>query len=237
MDIFQKAFGRIRTTNTKKRTFSNMFSGLGTGYILYYQNANNDYLSGNLQSALNNINKTIEKSDINDWKHFAFRGNIYEDLKNYQQAITDYEQAIEYAQSDIEVYALYHQIGFCYLNLNNNEKASEFYTYSIDLKKQHPNTEFNSDQEGMDGGVMLGVPFKRMYNNRGNALMNLGKLNEALENCKLSIDYDRQYSNPYLLLAQIYSKAGQEQEALNFLRTSAQLGNATALSMLRQMGY
>ncbi|HRA73963.1 MAG TPA: tetratricopeptide repeat protein [Flavobacterium sp.] len=237
MDIFQKAFGRNKINITKKRTFSNIFSGIGTGYIVYYQNANNDYLNGNLQSALTNINKTIEKSDINDWRHFAFRANIYEDLKNYHQAIADYQQAIEYAQTDVEVYALYHQIGFCYFNLDDDPKALEFYTYSIELKKQHQNSNHNPDQEGMDGGVMLGLSFKRMYNNRGNILMNLGSLNDALENCKMSISYDKQYSNPYLLIAQIYSKAGQEQEALNFLKISAELGNKAAISMLSKIGY
>lgn len=232
MDFFNKAFGHNRTTNSKRRTLSNIFKGIGTGYVVFYQTANNDYLNGNLQSALININKTIEKSDINDWKHFAFRANIHEELKNYQQAITDYKQAIEYSQTDNDVYALYHQIGFCYLNLNNNQKALEFYTYSIDIKKQRDNSQYNPDQEGMDGGVMLGIPFKRMYNNRGNALLNLGNLNEALKDCETSIAYDKQYSNPYLLKAQIYSKAGQEQEALIYLKTSAQLGNNTAISML-----
>ncbi len=174
MDTFQKAFGRTRTPNEKKRTFSNMFSGLGTGYVVYYQAAINDYQSRNLQGALDNINKAIDKTDIKDWKHFAFRANLYEDMSDFKQAIADYQQAIEYAQSDVDVYALYHQIGFCYLNQNNNQKAAEFYTYAIDLKKQHSNSEFNPDQEGMDAGVMLGVPFKRMFNNRANSQFNLG---------------------------------------------------------------
>jgi|SRR5690606_21932851 len=235
MDTFQRAFGRERIVNTKKRTFSNLFRGLGSGYIVYYRAADNDYLRGDIQSALTNINKTIEKSDIYDWKHFAFRANLNEDLKNYQLAITDYQQAIEYAQSDIDVYALYHQIGFCHLNLNNNKKALEFYTYAIELKKQHPNSEFDTDREGMDGGVMLGIPFKRMYNNRGDALMNLGKFNEALEDCEISISYDKQYSNPYLLIANIFSKTGQEQEAMNFLKAAAQLGNKNAISIIEQL--
>jgi tetratricopeptide (TPR) repeat protein len=193
-------------------------------------------LNGNNQDALASINIVIKKSDINDWQHYAFRGNVYEDLREYKQAITDYEQAIKFNANEIQVYALYHQIGFCYLSLGNNQKAFEFYTQAIDLKKQHPNSLQNKDLEGMDGGVMLGLSFKKMYNNRANALKNLGKLNEAVEDCKKSLSFDKNYSNPYLMLSQIYSKAGQEQEATKYLQISAQLGNQSAISILRQLG-
>jgi len=50
------------------------------------------------------------------------------------------------------------------------------------------------------------------------------KLNEAVEDCKQSLQFDQNYSNPYLLLSQIYSSAGQEQEAIKYLKISAQLG-------------
>lgn len=236
MGIFEKAFGNKRPKNTKKRTFGNIFKGLSSNYLQSYQKAISDYSAKNLQSALNNIDKTIEKADVNDWKHFAFRANIYEDLGRYEKAIKDYEIAIGYSSSDIYVYALYHQIGFCFLSLGNDNKAIEFYSYAIELKSQHPNTEHNPDQEGMDLGVLLGVPFKRMYNNRANAKKNIGKLNEAVEDCKKSLNYDKNYSNPYLMLSQIYSSAGQEEKAIEFLKISAQLGNRSALSTLKQIG-
>jgi len=237
METFEQAFKRVRTENTKKRTFANLLGGLSSNYLTYYQTAINDYNSQNLYSALDNINKTIEKSDINDWKHFAFRANVNEDLHRFKEAISDYEKAIDFSTNDINVYALYHQIGFCYLNHGNNNKAIEFYTYSINLKNQHPNNESNKDIEGMDMGVLLGVPFKRMYNNRANAYLNLGQLNESLQDCKKSIGYDKNYSNPYLVLANIYSKAGQEAKAIEYLKISAQLGNRNAQLTLKDIGY
>lgn len=236
MEAFEKAFKRVRTENTKKRTFSNLLGGISSNYLTYYQTAINAYNNQNLNSAIENINTTIEKSDINDWKHFAFRANVYEDLRRFPEAISDYEKAIEFATNDIVVYALYHQIGYCYLNLGNNNKAIEFYTYSIDLKNRHPNNESNKDIEGMDMGVLLGVPFKRMYNNRANAHLNVGQLNESLEDCKKSIGYDKNYSNPYLVLSNIYSKAGQESKAIEYLKISAQLGNRNAQATLRDIG-
>ncbi|WP_111966940.1 tetratricopeptide repeat protein [Capnocytophaga canis] len=153
-----------------------------------------------------------------------------EDLGRYNEAIENYTKAIDYASDDIRIYAQYHQIGFCYMSLNNHKKA-------IELKKKHPNSPLNEDLEGMYMGVMLGVEFKRMYNNRGNSLKNIGRLQDAFEDCKKALEYDVNYSNPYLLLSQIFSQADQEDKALIFLKKSADLGNQNAQRMLRQLGY
>lgn len=234
MEIFEKAFKRTRTLKTKKRSFINLLKGISSNHLSFYQAAINAYNNQNLNSALENINMTIEKSDVDDWKHYAFRANILEDLHKFQAAISDYEKAIEFSENDNVVYALYHQIGYCYLSIGNDLKAVEFYSYSIDIKSNHPNPK--SDIEGIDMGVLLGVPFKRMFNNRANAQLNLGKLNESLEDCKKSISYDKNYSNPYFVLSNVYSKAGQEAKAIEFLRISASLGNRTAQATLREIG-
>lgn len=235
MNTFRKAFGRDKLPNTKTRTFSNMFKGISKGYLRYYYNAKSDFLKGNYSSALININKTIDNSDVNDWKHFAFKAKLLEDLRRYNEAIDEYQIAIEYSINDINVYALYHQIGICYLFSGNNEKANDFYTYAIELKKQHCNSEFNLDIEGMDDGILLGLPFERLYNNRGNALKNLNKLNEALEDCNRALSYDNQYSNTYLLMSQIYNQAEHVNKSIEMLEISAQLGNQYAIKTLKQI--
>ena len=235
METFEKAFGRKRISADKQKTFADISGILNSASFDYFQMATKDYLNGNLHNALSNINKSIDNSEICNWEKCAFRANIYEDLKDFRKAILNYEQAIEYAFDDVLVYALYHQIGYCYVMLNDNPKALEFYTYAIDLKKQHPNTEICPDQEGLNGGVLLGVPLKKMYNNRGNANLNLGRLYETGIDCKAAIDCDKDYSNPYLLMAQVFSKEGKEAEAMNCLEAAASLGNKTAISMLQRL--
>ncbi|MFJ1331907.1 tetratricopeptide repeat protein [Capnocytophaga canimorsus] len=238
MNIFYEAFRRERTTNIKVRELSKiLLNGNLPEYLIHYQKAIDDYYNQNYQEALVNINKTIAISDIDDWRHFAFKANVLEDLGRYNEAIENYTKAIDYAGDDIRIYAQYHQVGFCYMSLNNHKKAIEFYTFAIELKKKHPNSPLNEDLEGMDMGVMLGVEFKRMYNNRGNSLKNIGRLQDAFEDCKKALEYDANYSNPYLLLSQIFSQAGQEDKALIFLKKSANLGNQNAQRMLRQLGY
>lgn len=235
MSIFKKLFGFEKKENTNTRTFANLDRALKTGYLEDYQTAENAYLSGNLAEALNYINSTIQKSDISDWKQYAFRANVYEDQKKYTEAITDYNKAIELSNSELSVYQLYHQIGYCYLNLGNNKKAEEFYTAASDIKKRHPNSEDNPDMEGMMGGVMMGLPFERLYNNRGNARKNLGKLQEGFEDCKKALEYNPTYSNPYLLAGQIQHLAGNSEEAVRLVNQSIKMGNHSGHKILKDI--
>ena len=72
----KKLLIKIRIENIQKRTFANLSTGISTNYLSFYLLAINDINNNNLNSALENINKTIEKSDITDWKHYAFRANV-----------------------------------------------------------------------------------------------------------------------------------------------------------------
>lgn len=235
MSIFKKLFGFDKKENTNTRTFGNMERGLSNGYLQDYKIAESAYLSGDLDKALSYINTTIHKSDISDWHHYAFRANVYEDQAKHTEAITDYNKAIELSNSELSVYQLYHQIGFCYLTLGNNKKAEEFYTAAIEIKKKHPNTELNPDMEGMMGGVLMGLPFERLYNNRGNARKNLGKLQEGFEDCKKALEYNPNYSNPYLLAGQIQYQAGNIDEAVKLVNHSIKMGNQNGHKILKEI--
>jgi tetratricopeptide (TPR) repeat protein len=242
MEIFERAFNRKKSDDFKRggRKLQDSFSLVNAGdvpaYLIHYNNAIDDLQSLNLNSALVNINKTIENSDIDDWKHFALKARIQETLKDFNEAIKNYEIAIDIAASDVTVYALYHQIALCYLYIGNNYKAIDFFTYAIDLKKNHSDIEFNRDLEEEKYGVLLGLPFKRMFNNRASAYLNIGKLDESFNDCMASISYDKTYSNPYLTLATIWSKKGHEQQALELLKISAKYGNKNAMETLNKLG-
>lgn len=204
MTYFEKAFFRKRSQLKKgKKSFLKSLFGKKEDGKKYFILAETAYLHGNNLEALKMINSCIEQ-DIEKWENFAFKANVLEDLQKFQEAIKTYEKAIELSETDEKMYALYHQIGFCYLNLGENRKAKEFYTYAIELKDRL-NSMGIKDEEGMNGGIMLGLPFKRIYNNRGNAFKNLTEYELAIKDCKKALEYDEDYSNPYLLLSQIYS--------------------------------
>lgn len=242
MEIFEKAFNRQRNATYKRggRTFSELGQVLQAPvpqYVAFYKSAIDNYNSGQLQNALNLIDRTIEHSDIQDWKHFAFKANVLEDLQKYADAIKSYETSIDIEGDDVRVYALYHQIGFCYFVIGDYQNAVKFYSLALDLKKQHPNSEFNPDQEGMDMGVMKGIATKKIHNNRASAFLKLGRLDESFDDCMAAINLDKTYSNPYLTLADIYSKKGREQQGIELLKIAAQYGNKNAIITLQKLGW
>lgn len=239
MSFFEKAFLRKRSSleQTKKSIFNSLFFGKkgNQDSNKFFILAETSYLHGNNKEAIKMIEACIENGGNNEWKNFAFKANVLEDLKEYREAIKLYEMAIELSDTDETVYALYHQIGFCYLNLGNNDKAKEFYTYAIELKGKLIFTKGMKDKECMDGGVMLGLPFKRMYNNRGNAYKNMGDYSLAIKDCKKAIKYDEDYPNPYLLLSQIYSLQGNEEESYENLEYAAILGNQYSIETISKL--
>jgi len=235
MNTFKKAFGRERSVipkNTKTLAEADIIKDVNN--IIYYRTAIDEYYKNELFNALSYVNKAIELDNSN-WLFNAFKANVLEETKQYSSAIDEYIKAIEINGNDIYVYALYHQIGWCYLNINNDHKAIEFYTYAIDLELKHPNHEYNKDLEGMDNGVVVGKEMKQMYVNRGNSYKNISNLESAQQDCLEAVKCDDNYSNPYLLLYQIYIKAGLEEKAIGFLQTSARLGNQNAVRMLNEL--
>ncbi len=232
MNIFKKAFGFEKTNYKKKTSLEDINEDLR--HVIYYNLAIESYYKGELLNAIAYVNNAIELSTYN-WLHYAFKGNVLEERRLFDEAIAQYQKAIEINGDDISVYALYHQIGWCYLNINNDHKAIEFYTYAINLKLKHPNHEYNKDLEGMDNGVVVGKEMKQMYVNRGNSYKNAGNLESAQQDCLKAVKCDDNYSNPYLLLYQIYIKAGLKEKAIGFLQTSARLGNQNAVRMLNKI--
>lgn len=239
MDIFLKAFNRPKKklSKTNKSIFNSLFFGqkkINENQQIF-QLATMSYLHNDIKNALKTINSCLELGSSEKWEYFAFKANCLEDLQEFKKAIENYEIAIELSENDEDVYALYHQIGYCYLNLNDNNKAKEFYTYALQLKTELQRKN-KQDLEGLDGGVLLGVSFQRIYNNRGNALKNLDELSNAISDCEKAISIDKNYSNPYLLLSQIYNLKGDKEKSLEFLKVSARLGNNYAKNELDNIG-
>lgn len=231
MSFLKKLFG---INNQENKVTDNVIDEDSSVKQLF-QKANDLYISGFYDKSLELINQILSLSKVNNWKYLAFKANVLEDLKKYQDAIANYSRAIEWSNNEAQVYALFHQIGFCYLSLGSNSKAEDFYTTAINLKTKHPNTKFIPDIEGMDGGVMLGVKFARMYNNRGNARKNLKKFNEALLDCEMALKIDPYYANTYLLKGQIKYEQGKVDEAIQLIKKSSDLGHKSAINILNEI--
>lgn len=184
---------------------------------------------------LDQIERIIRSSTIKHWRFFAYKANFLEEIGKLEEAIESYSTAIELTKNESLVYALFHQIGYCYLGLGNNLKAEEYYTKALNLKSQHPNNSANPDLEGLDGGVLLGVKKEKIYNNRGNARKNLKKYEEALEDCEMALKINSFYPNSYLLKGQIKYEQGDINSAKQLIKKAGELGNNSAIKLLQEI--
>ncbi len=232
MSIFKKLFGKDKPSEITPTPAPQLVAKPAYNPESDYNNAFDAYANGNLPLSLKLIENIFSIVDKPQMKHYAFRANIFEDMNNHTKAISDYESAISLAPNPHNAYQFYHQIGFNYLSLKSNEQAEKFYTKAIDLKSVHPNSASDPDKEVFDEGIMKGLTFARMYNNRGNARKNQGKLDEAFEDCRKAIELEPNYSNPYLLTGQLFELKGNYSEAIKWVEKSIALGNQSANRIL-----
>lgn len=233
---FQNAFGRNRKKGWKTRSLQNFPSDIASSYLIPYQKA--IILSDNKKysDALSNIDMALNQCDIDDWRMLALKANTLKELGRFDDAIKHYEEAIDISSDDFISYALYHEIGYCHLMKGDNDRAATMFTHAINIKTNHPNKAYDNENEGINNGIYVGLPFKRMYINRANAYFNQNELNKSFEDCKTALSYDKKYSNPYLLISQIFSKTGNEQKAIEALVIAANLGNQNAIEIAKQFG-
>ena len=63
-------------------------------------------------------------------------GRVYARNGKFQDAINTWEEKLPLATNDIEKAWLFHEIGRCYLELGNNQKACEFGNKSLEAAKK-----------------------------------------------------------------------------------------------------
>jgi tetratricopeptide (TPR) repeat protein len=131
---------------------------------------------------------TLKVTD-NNWLAYNSRGNAYHDLRNYKQAIEDYNRAIEIRPS----YAMaYNNRGNAYNGLGNYRQAIE----------------------DLDRAIEIRPSYAEAYNNRGNAYKSLGNDNQAIEDYNEAIHLKADSDITYYDRGTIYAKHGQYQLAI-----------------------
>ncbi len=116
------------------------------------------------------------------------RANYLRDLKLYDQALLDYNRAIELKAG----HATYNSRARLFFNKNENQKAIDDYNIAINLQ---PNKA-------------------EYYVNRGAAKARLGILDEAIKDFDKGLSIDPTWKVGYLNRSIIYNQAGNFQKAL-----------------------
>jgi tetratricopeptide (TPR) repeat protein len=173
------------------------------------------------------------------------RGNAYLLLGKYQQAIEDFNKALEQNHNFAKAY---NNRGLAYKNLGNYQLAIEDFSVSIRKNNREPIAYLNRGNvfrslgdyqkaiEDYSKAIELDPRKEDFYNNRGNAFLILGQYQKAIGDFNIAIRLNRDNDNAYLNRGITYEILGNFKEALDDYRTSARLGNKQAQGYLRSKG-
>ncbi len=168
-----------------------------------FNEATDLYIKGRIDKAESKLNELLELET-----NFAFAYKILGDIKFsknlFDEAITNYKQAIELGLKKASVYNVHNDIGICYMRLENYSDAIKY------LKKAHLLEPTNLD-------ILYGL---------ASTLRDNENFDEALEKYRklvgLKFDYPEVHSN----IADIYKSVGKKEEAEQEYRNEIEVAEA-----------
>ncbi|BAQ60634.1 TPR domain protein [Geminocystis sp. NIES-3708] len=162
-------------------------------------------ISGYKDHSLNNLNTSLEQSKIpqerieintqririnpRETAFYVSRGLAYYDLKDWENAFSDFSKAIELDPSNDPAY---NNIGNVYSRLDNSQKAIENYDTSIKLNGNNPTA----------------------YSNRGSSYITLKEYKKALADANKAIELDPNIASAYNVRGDVYVEFKQYDKAI-----------------------
>jgi Tfp pilus assembly protein PilF len=199
---------------------------------------------GYWQNSFTLYDHTLKVTDDN-WLIYYNRGNTYNGLGNYKQAIEDYGRAIEIKPSCAEAY---YNRGLAYYILGNYRQAIEDYSMAIEIRPGYADAYNNRGNaynvlgnyrqaiEDLNRAIEIKPILSEAYNNRGGAYIGLGNHRQAIEDCGRAIEIKPGYAEAYINRSIAYARLGNNNLAVNDLKTAAKLGDERAKNFLRSQG-
>jgi Flp pilus assembly protein TadD len=129
---------------------------------------------------------------------FNNRGVAYFSLNEFQQAITDYDQAIEI----------------------NPKNAKAFYNRGIAYSDLG---EFQQAITDYDQAIQLNPKFAEAFYNRGNAYRKLGEYKKAIKDYDQAIQLNPNYAKAFYNRGIAHRKLGKEEKAIEDFKTASEL--------------
>lgn len=170
---------------------------------------------GNYTEALNDYNAFLKRWNTSDWYKGFYpeglyfeRGNVYFKLKQYKEAIADYDFEITGNPSHFSALA---NRGTCYLILGIYDKAI---------------TDFNR-------ALKLNANDVQCLVHRGRALMLSNNINEAIRDFDKALKFDATNEWAYFYRCTASIELGYAEKGINDCRTAARLGCQEAQNFLR----
>lgn len=163
--------------------------------IAYFQKASEDWKNKNSQSALLNINTSIEL-DPNNPDAYGFRGFIYLfGIRNFDEAIKDFTKILQMKYEDANSY--YYR-GLCYAFLKNDNEAIKDFTSCLKYDSHHTDALLSRSFIKRDFGDNIGAidDLKQLLNYFDERPLNFGRnkatvFNEIAWNYYLKKEYNK----------------------------------------------
>lgn len=173
------------------------------------------------------------------------RGNAYLSLGNYQQAIEDFNKAIEL---DPNYAKAHNNRGLAYGSLGKYDLAIENFDATINLNNRESRAYYNRGNvfkalgnyqkaiEDYNRAIELNPKKADDYNNRGNTFLKLNNYQRAIEDFSMAIEFNPKYDKAYLNRGVAYEKLGNYKQAIIDYQISARLGNKQVQDYLKSKG-
>jgi len=169
-----------------------------------------------------------------DWSWpYNNRGNTYNDLKQYERAISDFNKAIELNPNDAYYY---NNRGISYYDLGQYERAIQDYDKAIQLNPNYDKAYSNRGNaythlgqyeraiQDYDKAIQLNPNDDYAYYNRGIAYALLGNFKQAIKDATKAIQINPNYAEAYQLRGICYQQLGDEAKAQADFAKAKELG-------------
>ena len=193
----------------------------------------------------NTFSKSIAL-DIPDAEDYFNRGWAYYKCCSYQEAINDYNMAIELNPK----YAMaYHCRGIAYGDIGNTQQEIKDYDKAIDLNPQYAMTyhcrgntyeKLGNYQQAINDynkTIELNPKYAMTYYNRGNTYEKLGNYQQAINDYNKAIELNPQYTDAFNKRGIAYEKLGNTQQAIEDHKIVARLEKIRMYKNLARSGH
>lgn len=187
-------------------------------------------LAGNDEKALQLLSE-LEKKHPGEPEIYILKGNIFLDIEQYQQAIENFEIAIDYTDLQEEIYV---NLAFAYRQLNNLAKAEECVLKAVEVSldgltafEEFVDFYFITGQSKR--GIMKAEemidrdPYNLMaWYALGNLHLRNNNLQKAIESYEFCMAIDEDFLNAVIQLASAYMATEQYEKAIELYKRALQ---------------
>jgi len=146
----------------------------------------------------------MDEKEREELNYYYNRGDTFFDLGKFEDAIQNYDKAIELDSNVNSVY--YYNRGNAYFSLGKFEEAIQDYNKAIDL---NPNDDLS-------------------YSNRGNAYFSLGKFEDAIHDYNKAIDLNPNDDSAYFNRGTAFTNLSNYEKAINDFNKAIDLNSNNA---------